>query len=151
MTTTIDKLIAKVDTLLLQAPTLVTRQGWPASKVFVHCAQSVECSMTPPGYPEQKSALFKATLGKLVFALFSSIGKMSHGLDAEIKGLPAEQQVETVEALQRLKTALVKFKALTDESTLQPHFAYGVLSKEQYALAHQMHLDNHLQLFSTVT
>ena len=48
-------------------------------------------------------------------------------------------------ALARLRAAVQVFAAHT--GPLQPHFAYGELSKAQYEQAHAMHLANHLSAF----
>ena len=44
-----------------------------------------------------------------------------------------------------LHEAIEAFHRHTGE--LQPHFAYGRLSKAEYELAHAMHLANHLAAF----
>jgi len=33
---------------------------------------------------------------------------------------------------------------------LKPHFAFGMLSKSDYALAHVLHINNHLQEFAVI-
>ncbi len=115
---------------------------WDASQVFTHCAQSVEFSMT--GYPEHKSSVFKSTVGPLAFSVFSSKGKMTHGLNEVIPSAPAlTKNIDSMIALNRLKKSLIDFN--NHQGTLAPHFAYGVLTKDEYEKAHLMHLYNHLQ------
>lgn len=115
---------------------------WQPDQIFAHCAQSVEFSMS--GFPAHKSAIFKNTLGKLAFSIFSSKGEMSHGLSEVIPGAPAlalDNDINT--GLHRLEKSLAAFKQY--EGDLSPHFAYGDLSKEDYEIAHVLHLYNHLQ------
>ncbi|TGM10061.1 DUF1569 domain-containing protein [Leptospira barantonii] len=118
---------------------------WDAGKVFLHCAQSIEYSIQ--GYPENKSALFQSTIGKLVFLKFSSSGKMSHDLEAPIPGAtPIKTDTNWKESLSLLKETILKFQVYGGE--LKPHFAYGSLSKEEYDQAHAMHLANHFSFLT---
>ena len=136
----IDFALAKLNKLMEQNP-IATGQ-WNLYQVFVHCAQSIEYSIL--GYPEHKSDLFKNTLGKAVFSLFSSQGKMTHALSEAIPGAPDFSDDENlVDAFERLKKSLIDFKEYN--GVLSPHFAYGQLSKLQYEMAHVMHFNNHLQ------
>ena len=41
----------------------------------------------------------------------------------------------------RLRTAVQRFQAYT--GPLKPHFAYGALSRSDFALAHALHIANH--------
>lgn len=129
----------------LQAEQVRKTGEWNLFQVYTHLAQSVEYSMT--GYPEQKSWLFKNTVGSLAFAVFAGKGSMHHGLDEPIPGAP-ELAVEgdQQQALLRLRAALEAFVAY--DGPLQPHFAYGDLSKAEYGHAHVMHLNNHLDQFT---
>lgn len=122
--------------------TIIHLGQWNPYQIFSHCAQSVEYSMS--GYPEQDSALFQNTVGKIVFSVFSSNGKMSHDLTAPVPGAPPlEIKEDTSSALVRLRKALTDFKDY--QGKLEPHFSYGQLSKEEYTVAHIMHLNNHLE------
>ncbi|AOP35350.1 hypothetical protein A0128_16780 [Leptospira tipperaryensis] len=114
--------------------------NWDAGKIFLHCAQSIEYSIQ--GYPENKSAFFQNTIGKLVFLKFSFSKKMSHDLEAPIPGA-AEIKTDTdwKQSLAILKETILKFQVYGGE--LKPHFAYGHLSKEEYDQAHAMHIANH--------
>ena len=120
-----------------------TRSGWDLAHVLHHVAQSVEYSLD--GFPQLKPGWFRSTLGPGAFAVFSARGKMSHGLDEPIPGAPdiadgqalAAAVVHAEEALQRFDR---------HSGTLAPHFAYGALSKTEYARAHLMHLANHWDL-----
>ncbi|MBL4797438.1 MAG: DUF1569 domain-containing protein [Oleispira sp.] len=119
--------------------------NWDPAKVFVHCAQSIEYSMT--GYPEHKSDVFKNTVGSLAFSAFAVKGAMTHGLDQPIPGAPAINSDQNLPlALAQLKQSLVDFSQYKGE--LKPHFAYGELTKAEYEAAHVMHVYNHLQEFS---
>ncbi|AAZ24512.1 MULTISPECIES: DUF1569 domain-containing protein [Colwellia] len=127
---------------LLSDKNLVQTGKWELYKIFTHCAQSVEYSMSK--FPEHKSSFFKNTIGKLAFSLFSSKGKMTHSLSEPIPGSPLiDSTLDTTEALNHLKKSLTDFDNYKGE--LAPHFAYGELTKSDYEIAHVMHLYNHLQ------
>lgn len=129
----------------LQAEDVGKTGEWNLFQVYTHLAQSVEYSMT--GYPEQKSWLFKNTVGSLAFAVFAGKGSMNHGLDEPIPGAPElVAEGDQQQALLRLRAALEAFAAF--DGPLQPHFAYGELSKAEYEHAHLMHLNNHLDQFT---
>jgi hypothetical protein len=114
--------------------------AWKMSAVLEHMAQSVDMSMD--GFPQPKSALFQATLGSAAFAVFRMRGRMSHGLTEPIPGAPALLQADDWKpGVARLRTAVQRFQAYT--GPLKPHFAYGDLSRSDYALAHVLHIANH--------
>lgn len=115
---------------------------WQPYAILTHCAQSVECSML--GYPIQQPKVYKATVGKVAFTVFSLLGQMKHPLDEPIPGAPElESHGNLEQALARLKKAYVDFENYS--GPLAPHFTYGDLSKEEYARAHVLHLNNHLE------
>ena len=135
----IDFALSKLSQLMEQNST--TTGEWNLYQIFIHCAQSVEYSMS--GYPEHKSDFFKNTLGKTAFSLFSSKKKMTHALNEVIPGAPSFPMEENISAaFARFKQSLIDFKNY--EGILAPHFAYGQLSKLQYEAAHVMHFNNHL-------
>ena len=114
--------------------------AWPLPAVLEHLAQSIEMSMG--GFPEPKSALFQATAGSVAFAVFKWRGKMSHGLAEPIPGAPALTTVaDWYVPAQRLRKAVGDFNGF--QGALKPHFAYGALSKNDFALAHVLHIANH--------
>lgn len=119
-----------------------TAFGW--AQTLVHCAQSIEYSMT--GYPQSKSALFQRTVGAAAFAWFSWRGRMSHDLGEPIPGAPPLDGAELVQAEARLRRAVRDFEAWS--GPLRPHFAYGELAREDYARAHAMHLADHFSAFA---
>ncbi|MBM9579305.1 DUF1569 domain-containing protein [Leptospira sp. 201903070] len=120
--------------------------NWDAGRIFLHCAQSIEYSIQ--GYPENKSALFQNTIGKLVFLKFSLSRKMSHDLEAPIPGAKEiPENTDWKQSLFFLKETIVKFQSYGGE--LKPHFAYGNLSKEEYDQAHAMHIANHCSFLNT--
>lgn len=125
---------------------LIEKSGtWNPYQVFNHCAQSVEFSVT--GYPQSKSALFQNTAGHVAFSLFSAKGEMSHNLAEVIPGAPElVTEGDPLVALGRLTAALQDFDGYS--GALKPHFAFGTLSKSDYALAHVLHINNHLQEFA---
>ncbi|TWX47209.1 DUF1569 domain-containing protein [Colwellia hornerae] len=137
---TVDMALKKLDDLSNES--LIHQGEWNPYQIFTHCAQSVEFSMSQ--FPEHKSDLFKSTVGKLAFSIFLSKGKMTHGLDEPIPSAPMfAKNIDSTIALNRLKKSLLDFKRY--QGILAPHFAYGELSKEEYEIAHVMHLYNHLQ------
>jgi hypothetical protein len=127
---------------LLSNENLVQTGEWDIYKIFMHCAQSVEYSMSK--FPEHKSNLFKSTVGTLAFSIFESKGKMIHGLSEPIPGSPLiKSSLDTKAAMNHLKKSLIDFENY--EGKLAPHFAYGELTKNEYEIAHVMHLYNHLE------
>lgn len=129
----------------MRTRTISTLSGWSAYTVFSHLAQSIELSMT--GYPSLKSPVFRHTAGPTAFFAFTTAGAMRHPLTEPIPGAPAIAESGDVQvALERLLAALATFAA--HEGELAPHFAYGQLSKDEYAQAHTMHIRDHLRLFA---
>ena len=113
---------------------------WNLAQTLNHAAQSVEFSLR--GFPELKSAFFRATAGRVAFAVFDSRGAMHHSLDEPIPGAPVLSATDALDAaIARALKALQDFEA--HAGTLAPHFAYGALDKPQYTRAHLMHLANH--------
>ncbi len=121
---------------------LISIGTWSPQQIFMHCAQSVEFSMS--AFPVHKSSFFKETVGQLAINVFSSKGKMTHNLSEPIPGAPAlTSNTDSKVALNRLKKSLIAFDK--HQEPLAPHFAYGELTKKEYELAHLMHFYNHLQ------
>ncbi len=118
---------------------------WDLGRMFSHLAQGVEFSLH--GYPQQKPKLFQATVGKLAFSVFHLRGRMSHGLDQEIPG-EVIAHVTADDGMHRLWTSLEAFR--DHEHDLHPHFAFGRLSKDRFARAHLLHIENHLETVNTV-
>lgn len=118
---------------------------WTWSKTLLHCAQSIDYSMT--GYPQAKSALFQHTAGAAAFSYFNSRGRMSHNLLEAIPGAATlDANAATAHALAALRTSIDNFQKFT--GLLQPHFAYGALNRVEYEKAHAMHIANHLSVFT---
>jgi hypothetical protein len=114
--------------------------AWPMGAVLEHLSQSIEMSMD--GYPQLKSALFQGTAGSAAFAYFKWRGRMNHDLSEPIPGAPAlAAGADWKPAALRLRKAISRFNAYN--GALQPHFAYGTLSKAEFALAHNLHIANH--------
>ena len=125
---------------LEKAPGVKTTGAWPLVSVLEHLSQSIEMSLD--GFPQPKSAAFQHTVGAAAFAVFQWRGKMSHGLDEPIPGAPAlTPQGDWKSAANRLRAAIARFEANT--GPLKPHFAYGALSKTEFAQAHVLHIANH--------
>ncbi|EPG73452.1 four helix bundle metalloprotein [Leptospira fainei serovar Hurstbridge str. BUT 6] len=131
----------RVIEILSKTKKVVQYGDWSPFQILIHCAESIEYSIT--GFPENKSALFQSTIGKMAFTTFSIRGKMSHDLNAQIPGAPPLPRTGSIEdgavALRKSFEAFINHK--TD---FAPHFAYGKLSKQEYELAHAMHIANHL-------
>ena len=137
--TSVERMLTLLDSL--KSRPLVAKSGWSSYKVFVHLAQSIQYSMT--GYPELKSEVFQHTAGSAAFYAFSVAGAMRHNLTEPIPGAPAIADDGNVnEAIDQVIAALRQFQAYRGQ--LQPHFAYGLLSKTEFAQAHVMHIENHL-------
>lgn len=116
-------------------------------QTLIHCAQSIDYSTA--GFPQMKSKLFRKTVGSAAFQVFAWRGRMTHNLLEEIPGaLPASahlsEEVSPEQALVQLQEAVVRFQSAG--TPLQPHFAYGQLSRDDYELAHAMHLANHFSV-----
>jgi hypothetical protein len=135
----LDDVMHWLDTLE-RATQVRSSTAWKMSAVLEHMAQSVDMSMD--GFPEPKSAVFQATLGSAAFAVFRLRGKMTHGLTDPIPGAPALPQGEDWKpGVARLRSAVQRFQAYS--GPLKPHFAYGALSRSDFALAHALHIANH--------
>jgi hypothetical protein len=67
---------------------------------------------------------------------------MSHGLAEPIPGAPAlGAGADWKPGALRLRQAIARFAA--HGGPLKPHFAYGALTKGEFALAHKLHIANH--------
>jgi len=142
----ISEAMKEVDRLhAASAQPLEPATAWTWSETLEHCAQSIEFSLA--GFPESKSAVFQHTAGAAAFSLFAWRGRMSHNLEEPIPGAPLLEahMPDASAALARLKAAVTAFEL--HAGPLQPHFAYGALSRPQYEQAHAMHLANHLSAF----
>lgn len=127
----------------LRTTPMKTRTGWDLPRVLYHAAQSIHGSID--GYPQPKPAWFRASVGSAAFAVFSARGRMSHGLDEPVPGMPSlPDGLALGPAIDHVLAALNRFDQHT--GPLAPHFAYGALSKADYARAHLMHLANHWDL-----
>lgn len=123
---------------------LTIRSGWNPGKVFHHCSQSIEYSLS--GYPENNNVLIRMTIGKVVLSKFLSQGYMSHNLTDPIPGAPTLTEDENIQSgLSRLRKAITDFQKFT--GTTAPHFVYDSVSKSDYDKIHAMHIANHLNVF----
>jgi len=129
---------------LAQAKELISSATWSWAQTLVHCAQSIEYSLS--GFPESKSRLFQNTVGSAALGVFSWRGRMTHDRAEPIPGAPVlEANAEPGRALERLRASMLSF--LQWPGPLRPHFAYGGLGRQEYELAHAMHLADHLSAF----
>lgn len=141
---TLDDALVEAEKLALAA---VSQRGpvWTLAQTCIHCAQSIEYSLT--GFPVSKSELFQRTAGAAAFSVFVWRGRMSHNLAEEIPGAPdLDPGIDLDAAMQRLRKSINSFARA--ETALKPHFAYGLLAKPEYEQAHAMHLANHFSAFS---
>lgn len=136
---TLDGTLRWLDTLERQ-PAVRTTGRWPIGTVLQHLAQSIELSLD--GYPAPRSAVFQQTAGAAAFGYFKWKGRMTHGLDEPIPGAPALADSSDAKAgATRLRAAIARFQR--HQGPLAPHFAYGALSRSDYAVAHALHIANH--------
>ena len=137
---TFDAVSAELEKLR-QAPQVLLSPGWNLAHTFDHCARSIEHAMV--GFPQLKNPLFRAVLGQTAFHVFDLRGYMSHDLTEEIPGdADPSPDLSLDAALGRLLESMRTFEGW--QGALQPHFAYGALSKSQYERANAMHVANHL-------
>lgn len=129
---------------LATASPRIGKAAWSWAQTLVHCAQSIEFSMT--GYPEARSRVFQATVGQAAFTVFAWRGRMTHDLAEPIPGAPPlAGEADEALALERLRRSISDFRAW--RGPFRPHFAYGDLDAAGYELAHAMHIANHLSFF----
>lgn len=120
---------------------LVGQGKWSPAHIFSHNAQSIDYSMA--GFPESKGTVFQTLLGKPAFAVFSARGEMRHGLAEPIPGAYTIADDGPIDvAIDKLLASIAAFAA--HSTPLQPHFAYGELSKADYESAHVLHFLNHM-------
>lgn len=135
---TLDTAFRRLEGLDLSA--MASTGDWGLGRMFSHLAQGVEFSMT--GYPQEKPRLFQLTAGKMAFVVFNKRGEMRHGLDEPIPG-EVIGDVSPSDGLERLWVSLERFR--DHDAPLRRHFAFGTLQKDQFAKAHLMHIENHLE------
>ncbi|MCB0600196.1 MAG: DUF1569 domain-containing protein [Saprospiraceae bacterium] len=124
-------------------PDIPVSGDWDAFQNLSHCALTME--FTLEGYPLMHSKLFRVTVGKLAFHYFDWRGYMQHDTSEPTKGTKPFPPNGTLAGIQRLRKAINAFDAW--QGKLQPHEAFGSLTKNQYAHFHSMHIANHLEQF----
>src|SRR5689334_13041548 len=135
-----DQVLAELDALAAAAR-VESEGAWSPGRAIAHCAHSIECSLQ--GYPQLKSALFRATLGRGARWKFLRQAAMSHDLAAEILGVePPAAAPPLPDALARLRAAIVAFRA--HKGPLAPHLAFGEMDAAVYERIHAMHAADHL-------
>lgn len=141
--TSLDDALHELDRLT-KAAALKRGAVWTWPQTLIHCAQSIEYSMT--GFPQPKSPFFQHTVGAAAFDVFSWRGRMSHNPAEPIPGAPAlNANADPASAVTRLQRAIGDFR--NSKEPLHPHFAYGALTKSEYEHAHAMHMANHFSAF----
>src|ERR1700761_9037663 len=96
---------------------------WSLAQVLVHCAQSVELSIT--GYPSPRGWLVRRVIGPRFMAKFLRQGFLTHDRAAPTPGAPPLGEPTLAEAVTRLRRAIATFDA--HQGPLAPHFAYGAV------------------------
>ena len=135
---------AKKAILNLSGDALASQSEWSAYEIFVHCAKTIEYSMT--GYPSLKPAIVRNTVGKLVINKFLKQGKMKNDLNADVPGSPVIEDIGSFEEGRKiLMDSIEKFSSYTGE--LKPHLLFGNLSREQYDKYFALHIADHLSVF----
>jgi uncharacterized protein DUF1569 len=120
--------------------------AWPVGKALAHCAQSIACSVD--GYPQLRSGLFRATIGRIAKRKFLRANRMSHDLVAAIAGAPEISDAITLaDARVQLIAAVEKFRSHAGPLAL--HLAYGTCSKDDYAVLHLLHVEDHLRAYAS--
>jgi hypothetical protein len=140
--TTFSEVLAALDALPLKTPAAASPQRFTPAQAIVHCAQSIEYSMS--AYPQLRSGLFRATIGPLAKKKFLRAGLMTHDVAAPLAGAPAvPADVDLASSRARLRAAIAAFRGF--EGALAPHLAYGACSKSEYEALHSMHVADHLR------
>lgn len=140
----LDECMQELDKIA-QAKKLQIDNDWTLYQNLVHCTQSIMYSMT--GYPENKPKFFQKTMGSILYHQFEHQGYMRHNRSEPIPGATLIQpNGNTSEAVTELKKVITEFENYDKE--LKPHFAYGKLSKTQFATAHCMHLADHFAIMT---
>ncbi len=134
----IEQIISFLDALP-QATNIESSGNWTPNQIFSHLNQSIEFSLN--GFPEYKSELFQSTIGKLVLHVFNVKGAMTHNLSGAFPG------ADELRKESDLQSDIVRFsknlRLFLEAQQLAPHFIFGELTKEQYARAHVMHINDH--------
>ena len=136
---------AQEELIKLADKQLVNDLDWSPYQSFVHCAKTVDYSMS--GYPSIKPAIIRNTVGKLVIRKFLKQGYMKHNLMADVPGSPAiDDSASSQDGIQVLIQSIEKYKAYKED--LKPHLLFGKLSKEQYDKYFALHIADHLSSIS---
>ena len=93
-------------------------------------------------YPQLRSALFRATIGRIAKRKFLRAGRMSHDTTAAIPGAPElPASLALGDACDRALAAIRAFAAY--DGPLAVHLAYGRCTKDEYAQLHWLHVADH--------
>lgn len=130
---------------VLDASRLTAQGRWSPAEILVHCAQSIEYSLS--GYPQLKPWLVRRLVGPRVLAGFRRRGRMRHDLAAPVPGAPALNEKDAAAALARLVAAIDAF--LRHPGPWPEHLAYGRMDQAAYAEAHRLHILNHFEQIDT--
>lgn len=130
--------------LASRPPPAPTGRAFLLGQALAHCALSIRCSLD--GYPQPRSALFRATLGRIGLRKFLRQGFMTHDRAAKIPGTKCIASDVTFEdGAAALREVIAAFRA--HEGALAPHLAFGPLPRDVYERVHAMHIADHLSAF----
>ena len=73
----LDDVERALDALVRQPPLPPRGRAFLLGQALAHCGQSVRCSLT--GYPKMRSALFRATLGRIGLLIHATAGFVDPG------------------------------------------------------------------------
>lgn len=132
----------RLEKIVLLDPKKIQLLGdWSLHQNLVHCAQSIEYSLT--GFPKHRPKIIQNTIGKIIFEKFDVQGYMSHDRNDPIPdATPIEKEGDLQAAFDRVRKSISDFENYS--KSYEPHFMYGKLSKSEYERAHYLHLADHL-------
>ncbi len=114
--------------------------GWSLYKTLLHCAQTIEFSMS--GYPKLKPLIIRRTVGRIVLKKFLKNNKMKHDLTAPVPGA-----AEIADEGNISEAVAVSVKTIDDfmsySGQYKEHLLFGKLSKKEYDEYFTLHYADH--------
>lgn len=117
---------------------------WSYPQILDHLADAFESSIST--YPSLVPAFIRKTLGKLIYTRMVNNGFMSSG-SPNPSAPKVRKEGDARISMKRLRKAMSRFESHKGEMAVHPMF--DVLSKEQFAHLHAMHMANHLGFVET--
>ena len=126
--------------------------GWGkmnVNQMICHCTDQLRISLGEKGTPEKPAGFFARTLLKFLVLKVISIPK----------NVPTSPKVDQVDGdgtpptdFESDRNTLIeyieKFVKASHEEASTPHFKFGAMSKREWAILANKHLDHHLKQFS---